>query len=112
MLNQVIFVGRLTKDPEMIETEKGKKRTRIIVAVGRSFKNMDGIYETDFIPCILWNCVAENTCEYCKKGDIIGVKGRIQTNTVETDENVKHYIEVIAEKVSFLTSHSKENKDK
>ena len=104
MLNQVVFVGRLTKDPEVVESESGKKRTRIIVAVNRTYKNMDGIYETDFIPCILWNNVAENTCEYCHKGDVIGVKGRIQTNSVESDEGYKNYVEIIAEKVTFLST--------
>lgn len=104
MLNHVVLVGRLTKDPEIIETETGKKRTRIIIAVGRGFKNMEGLYETDFIPCILWNSVAENTCEYCKKGDMVGIKGRIQTNKIKSENSVKTYIEVIAEKVTFLMS--------
>ena len=108
MLNQVVFVGRLTKDPEIITSESGKKRTRIIVAVNRGFKNMDGVYETDFIPCILWNAVAENTCEYCHKGDIIGVKGRIQTSSVENEDGYKNYVEIIAEKITFLSSKKQE----
>ncbi len=111
MLNQVVFVGRLTKDPEIFETETGKKRTRIVVAVNRSFKNMDGIYETDFISCILWNGVAESTCEYCKKGDVVGVKGRLQTNTVEKDGETKYYVEVIAEKVTFLSNKKEERSE-
>ncbi len=109
MLNQVVFVGRLTKEPELFETESGKKRTRIVVAVNRSFKNMNGIYETDFISCILWNGVAESTCEYCKKGDVVGVKGRLQTNSVEKNGEMKYYVEVIAEKVTFLSSKQKED---
>ncbi len=108
MLNQVIFVGRLTKDPEIIESENGKKRTKVVIAVNRCYKNVDGIYETDFIPCILWNGIAENTCEYCKKGDVVGIKGRIQTNNVEKDGEHKYYIEVIAEKITFLTSKKAE----
>ena len=104
MLNQVVLVGRLTKDPEVIESENGKKRTYIIVAVNRSFKNVNGEYETDFIKCILWNSVAENTCEYCKKGDVIGVKGRLQTSNYEKDGEIKYVLEVIAEKVTFLSS--------
>ena len=111
MLNQVVFVGRLTKDPEIVETETGKKRTRIVVAVSRSFKNMEGIYETDFISCVLWNGIAESTCEYCKKGDVVGVKGRLQTSTVEKDGEIKYYVEVIAEKVTFLSSKNKEEKN-
>ena len=65
---------------------------------------MDGTYDTDFIRCTLWAGIAENTCEYCKKGDVIGVKGRIQTNSYEVDGEKKYSMDVIAEKVSFLSS--------
>ena len=105
MLNQVVLVGRLTSDPEVLKTENGKKRTSVTIAVTRSYKNTEGLYDTDFIRCILWNGVASNTCEYCKKGDVVGVKGRIQTRDVELeDETHKKYVEVIAEKVTFLSS--------
>ncbi|MBR1413972.1 MAG: single-stranded DNA-binding protein, partial [Bacilli bacterium] len=80
-------------------------KTAIVVAVQRPFKNPDGLYETDFIRCVLWNSVATNTSEYCKGGDIIGVKGRIQTGSYEDDEKNRRYItEVIAERVSFLSN--------
>ena len=104
-MNKVILMGRLTKDPEVIETEKGNKRTFIIVAVPRPFKNIDGIYETDFIKCILWNSVAEHTCEYCKKGDVVGIKGRIQTNNFERDDKMVYVTEVVAERVTFLSDN-------
>lgn len=94
MLNQVIMVGRLTKDPEVKE-----EKAYITLAIPRSFKNFNGEYDTDFISCVLFNDIATNTAEYCKKGDIIGVKGRLQSND-ETDNK----IEVIAEKVTFLSS--------
>ena len=65
----------------------------------------DGTYDTDFIRCTLWNVIAENTCEYCKKGDIVGVKGRLQTSSYEDKDGSKKYsIDVIAEKVTFLSS--------
>ena len=64
------------------------------------------VNETDFIRCILWNAVASSTCEYCKKGDIVGVKGRIQTsNYKDKENNTKYVTDVIAEKVTFLSSH-------
>ncbi len=108
MLNNVVIVGRLTKDPEVIESEKGNKRTFIIIAIPRPFKNVDGIYETDFIKCILWNSVAEHTCEYCKKGDVVGIKGRIQTNNYEKEGKMVYVTEVIAERVTFLSeNHNK-----
>ena len=66
---------------------------------------MEGTYDTDFIKCVLWNVIAENTCEYCKKGDIVGVKGRLQTSSYEDKDGVKKYTsDVIAEKVTFLSS--------
>lgn len=104
MLNQLVIVGRLTQNPEIKELENGKKVSTITIAVPRSYKNADGMYNTDFIQCTLWNGIAENTAEYCKKGDIVGVKGRIQTGSYETESGEKYKIEVIAEKVIFLSS--------
>lgn len=105
MLNQIVLVGRLVKDPVLKETEQGKKRSFITLAIPRSFKNAEGSYDTDFIDCILWDGIAKNTAEYCKKGDVIGVKGRLQSRKYETDNTTKFVVEVIAEKVTFLTSH-------
>ena len=104
MLNQAVLVGRIVQEPEIKETEKGKV-SNITLAVPRSFKNSNGEYDTDFISCVLWKGVAESTVEYCKKGDLVGIKGRIQTRNVELeDETHKKYVEVIAEKVTFLSS--------
>jgi len=108
MLNNVVLVGRLTKDPEITTSENGSKRSNVIIAIPRTYKNTDGKYDTDFIKCILWNVVAEHTCEYCKKGDIVGIKGRIQTSSYERDGEIKYSTEVIAERISFL-SDSKKN---
>ena len=105
MLNQTVLVGRLANDPELYETESGKKVTRITLAVPRAYKNMNGEYETDFIGCKLWQGVAESTTEYCKKGDLVGIKGRIQTNNYESENGIKYVTEVIGEKVTFLSSH-------
>ena len=109
MLNQVVLVGRLTDNPELVVTESGKKVTYMTLAVQRNFKNSDGIYEADFIRCILWNAIAANTTEYCHKGDVVGVKGRIQTGSYDDkDGNKKYTTEVIAEKVTFLSSKKTE----
>ena len=100
-MNEVVLVGRLTKDPEVVTTENNKKRALITLAVPRKFKNVDGIYETDFIRIVLWNVIALNTKEYCKSGDLLGVKGRIQINSYKDT----HYsTDIIAEKITFLTS--------
>lgn len=111
MLNQVVLVGRLTSDPEITTTENGKKLTTITVAVQRSFKNMDGLYEPDFIRCILWNGVASSTYEYCHNGDIVGVKGRLQTSKYEDENKKAHYVmDVVAERVTFLSTNKKHEK--
>ncbi|MCI8778072.1 MAG: single-stranded DNA-binding protein [Bacilli bacterium] len=105
MLNQTVLVGRLVKDPELRETDNGNKVTNITLAVPRTYKNINGEYDTDFIPCVLWKGIAENTAEYVKKGDLIGVKGHLQTRNIELDENIKKQaVEIIAEKVTFLSS--------
>ena len=112
MLNQVVLVGRLTSDVEVTTTEDGRKVSNLTLAVQRTFKNSDGIYEADFIKCTLWNAVAASTSEYCHKGDIVGIKGRLQvTNYEDKDGNKKTSTEVIAEKVTFLSS-KKEDDDK
>ena len=90
MLNQIVIVGRLVRDPELRETDGGKKVTNITLAVPRSYKNLNGEYETDYIDCVLWTGIAENTTEYCKKGDILGLKGRVQTRIYETNEKKKY----------------------
>ena len=85
MMNQAMLVGRLTKDPEVVENESGTKYSNLTIAVPRNYKNADGIYETDFIEITLWNSIAENTSKYCKKGDLIGVRGRIQVDSYEVE---------------------------
>ena len=105
MLNQTVIVGRLVRDPELYKTENGNNLTNITLAVPRSYKNSKGEYDTDFINCVLWKGIAENTTEYCHKGDLIGIKGRIQTRQIEIDEEKKRNItEVVAEKVTYLSS--------
>ena len=104
MLNQVVIVGRLVKDPELRDTESGKKVTYITLAVPRSYKNPNGEYEADFIDCILWTAIAESTTEYCKKGDLLGIKGRLQSSVYEKDGEKRYATNLIAEKVTFLTS--------
>ena len=104
MLNQIVIVGRLVKDPELYETENGNKITSITLAVPRSYKNVDGEYDTDFISCTLWKGIAENAVEYCHKGDLLGIKGRLQSRTIEEEEKNKTIMEFVAEKVTYLSS--------
>ena len=110
MLNQTVIVGRLVKNPEVTKLEDGKRVSNITLAVPRSYKNEKGENETDFITCELWNGVAINTTEYCRQGDILGVKGRIKTDSYENESGEKVYkTSIVAEKVTFLSSKSKES---
>ena len=111
MVNNVILVGRLVKTPELSLTDTGKKMSMVTLAVPRNYKNINGEYDTDFIDCTLWMGIAENTAEYCKTGDVIGVKGKIQNRIIENDDGSKFKrVDVIAEKVTFISS-SKSNKE-
>lgn len=114
MLNQVVLVGRIVRDPELQELENEKEVANITLAVQKPYKNEEGIYETDFIDCTLWNSVAKNTSEYCKKGDVVGIKGRLQTDSYEKEDGTKVVkLNVVAERVTFLSSKSQEqNQDK
>lgn len=94
-------MGRLVKRPVLEETENDRKTTTIVLAVSRNFKNDVGEYETDFIPVNLVGQVAESTVEYCKQGDVIGVKARLARLSGSD-------LQVVAEKISFLSSRPKD----
>lgn len=105
MLNQVVLVGKVVRLPELKETSSGVKFADLLIEVERNFKNGQGEYENDTILCTLWRTVAETTIEQCELGSLLGIKGRLQSNSYETKDNGRfYYCEVIAEKVSFLTS--------
>lgn len=108
MLNQLVLVGRLVKKPELRKSENNKDYTFITLAVPRSFKSSNGEYETDFVDCILWDNAATNTVEYCNKGDIVGVRGRIQSRKIDDEEDKRTVLEVICERVTFLSNKKPE----
>ena len=110
MLNQLILIGRLTYDPETKTLPDGRKVSEVVLAVQRSYKNMDGQYETDFIKVSLWEGLATAVENYCKKGVMIAVKARVQTYKYEIDEERKlNMLEVIGERVTFLSSSNKQD---
>ena len=104
MINMVMLVGRLVSDPEIVEHEDGKKISHVTLAVNRKFKGTDGVYHTDFIDCTFWNQIAKNICEYCSKGDLVGVRGRIQVDNFEKDGVKKKVTSVVADSITFLSS--------
>lgn len=107
MINRVVLVGRLTKDPELKYTQSGIAVTRFTLAVNRPFRNQQGENEADFINCVAWRKQAENTANYLRKGSLAGVDGRIQTSSFEgRDGNRVFMTEVVADSVQFLEPRS------
>ncbi|MBM7652621.1 single-strand DNA-binding protein [Neobacillus cucumis] len=105
MINQVTLVGRLTRDPELKKTTEGISVTHITLAVNRSFRNQNGEMEADFVPCTLWRRAAENTSQYCRKGTVVGITGRLQSRHYDNKEGKRVYVtEVVAETIRFLSA--------
>jgi single-strand DNA-binding protein len=103
MLNRALLVGRLTRDPELRRTSNGKAVTSFNLAVERNFKSDD--QEADFINCVCWGKIAENTERYCSKGSLVSVDGRIQTRNYENNQGQKVYVtEVVADSVQFINT--------
>jgi single-strand DNA-binding protein len=103
MMNRVILVGRLTKDPELRYTPSGVAVATFTLAVNRSYTNQQGEREADFINCVVWRKPAENVANYLKKGSLAGVDGRLQTRNYEGQDGRRVYVtEVTAESVQFL----------
>lgn len=103
MMNRVILVGRLTKDPELRFTPNGVAVATFTLAVNRAFTNQNGEREADFINCVVWRRPAENAANYLKKGSLAGVDGRVQTRHYEGQDGKRVYVtEVLAESVQFL----------
>lgn len=107
MINRVILVGRLTKDPELRRTSNDIPVATFTLAVNRPFSNPTGDRDADFIPCVVWRRQAENVEQYLSKGSLVGVDGRIQTRTYDDqDGNRKYITEVVCDSVQFLEPKS------
>lgn len=103
MLNRVILVGRITKDPELKRTQTNIAVVSFTLAIDRQFTNEQGERQADFIQCVVWRKQAENVAQYVKKGALLGVDGRIQTRTYEGPNGETRYItEVLCDSVQFL----------
>ncbi|AGR02062.1 TPA: single-stranded DNA-binding protein [Listeria monocytogenes] len=103
MMNRVVLVGRLTKDPDLRYTPAGAAVATFTLAVNRPFKNGQGEQEADFIQCVVWRKPAENVANFLKKGSLTGVDGRVQTRNYEGNDGKRVYVtEIVAESVQFL----------
>ena len=104
-MNKVVIIGRNVKDIELKQTTAGISVVEFSVAVKRSFKSANGEYESDFFDCIAFRNTAELISKYVKKGDMIGVDGRLQRRNYTNKEGKKIYVtEILAENVEFLQS--------
>ena len=112
MLNRVILIGRLTRDPEMRYTPSGVAVTQFTLAVDRPFTNSAGEREADFIPIVVWRQLAETCANYLRKGRLAAVEGRIQVRHYDNNEGRRVYVtEVVADNVRFLEPPNRENRD-
>lgn len=114
MLNRVILVGRLTRDPDLRYTPNGGVAVvRFTVAVNRKFTNQQGEREADFINIVAWRALAENCGNYLRKGSLVAVEGRMQTRSYENQEGRTVYVtEVVADDVRFLDTRGGSSKPK
>ncbi|MCF0117393.1 MAG: single-stranded DNA-binding protein [Bacilli bacterium] len=102
MINSVVLVGRLARDPELRRTNNGTAVTSFTVAVD-NFRSANGDKTASFIPCLVWNNAAESVAKYARKGSLVGVEGRLSQRTYENKEGRKvQVIEVVASSVRFL----------
>lgn len=105
MLNKVILIGNVTKDPELETINSGVSVCRFTLAVQRRYSNSDGERETDFLNIITWRTQAENCSKYLKKGSKCAIEGSIQTRSYDAQDGSKRYVtEIVAENVEFLNS--------
>ncbi|MBM7572534.1 single-stranded DNA-binding protein [Aquibacillus albus] len=103
MLNRVVLVGRLTRDPDLRYTPNGVAVANFTLAVNRPFSNQQGDREADFINCVVWRRAAENLANYMKKGSLVGVDGRLQSRSFEGQDGKRVFVtEVVADTVQFL----------
>lgn len=107
MINNVVLVGRLTKDPDLRYTANGAAVATFTLAVNRNFTNQNGTREADFINCVIWRKPAETLANYARKGTLLGVVGRIQTRNYENQQGQRVYVtEVVCDNFQLLESRS------
>nr|DAX69549.1 MAG TPA: Single strand binding protein [Caudoviricetes sp.] len=105
MINNVVLVGRLVRDPELRYTPSNQAAATFSLAVNRNFKSQNGEREADFINCVIWRQQAENLANWAKKGALIGITGRIQTRNYENQQGQRVYVtEVVADSFQLLES--------
>ena len=111
MINNIVLVGRTTKDMELKQSSGGSAYVQFILAVNRTFKDGNGEQQADFITCIAWNKTAETLARYVSKGALIGVEGRLQVRSYEKDGCRQWVSEVVINRFTFLESKKGANSE-
>lgn len=107
MINRVVLVGRLTKEPEYRVTPSGVQVATFTLAINRTFTNQNGERQADFINCVVFRTPAENVNKYLNKGNLAGVEGKLQSRSYENNEGKRVYVtEVVCDSVQFLEPKS------
>ncbi|MEE0967481.1 MAG: single-stranded DNA-binding protein [Bacilli bacterium] len=106
MMNRVVLVGRMTRDPELRRTGSGAAVTTFTLALNRNYQSNDG-QQADYINCVVWNKIAENVEKYCSKGSLVGVDGRLRSRSYDNAQGQKVYVvEVVCDSVQFLETRA------
>lgn len=109
MINNVVLVGRMTRDPELRRTGNGTAVTSFTLALDRNYNSSNG-QQADFINCVVWNKPAENTAQYCSKGSLVGIEGRLQSRSYQNNQGQTVYVtEVVCSRVQFLDTRRNDN---
>ncbi|WP_163537330.1 single-stranded DNA-binding protein [Gracilibacillus sp. YIM 98692] len=112
MLNRVVLVGRLTKDPDLRYTLNGVSVANFTISCNRPFSNQQGQRDADFINCVTWRGQAESLANYMEKGNIVGVDGRLQSRSFDGDDGKKVFVtEVVADSIQFLEPRNNGSKN-
>ena len=108
MINNVVLVGRMVRDPELRRTNSGEAVTSFTLVVNRPYESADG-QQADYPNCVIWGKGAENVDKYCSKGSLVGVEGRLRTRSYDNAQGNRIYVtEVICQRVQFLDTKKKE----
>ena len=111
MINRVVMVGRMTRDPELRRTGSGAAVTSFTLALNRNYNAADG-QQADYISCVVWNKVAENVAQYCSKGSLVGVEGRLRSRTYDNAQGQRVYVtEVVCDSVQFLETRAQRERN-
>ena len=111
MINRVVMVGRMTRDPELRRTGSGAAVTSFTLALNRNYNSADG-QQADYISCVVWNKVAENVAQYCSNGSLVGVEGRLRSRTYDNAQGQRVYVtEVVCDSVQFLETRAQRERN-